>query len=175
MTKTDEEKRTEIINFCKNLYLGNWWIETSYEPESFGYQTIRGYVKDQEHHFNIFISEYDVAIDGYLAYQFTEEKDTGDAWVRIDSITKEAEIIFEDDNYPDKLREDLSNLVPKISEMLNVLSEFIKNIYPAITLSYEARIKAEIEAEIEQRERERELYEDLEEREIQELHEDLED
>lgn len=51
-----------------------------------------------------------------------------DAWVRISSDDKKAEIIIEDDDYPDKLREDLTNLIPKITEMINVISEFTEDL-----------------------------------------------
>jgi hypothetical protein len=119
----------EIIYFCKNLYPGDWWIDTSHERESFGVQTLIGNVKDANHSFQVFIdSDLEVNIDGYLLYQFTEEKDMSDAWVRISSDDKKAEIIFDDDNYPDKLREDLTNLIPKITEMINVISEFTEDL-----------------------------------------------
>ena len=116
---------TKIKAFCEDLYPGDWWIYTSHERESFGVQTLIGNVKDNDHSFQVFIySDLEVNIDGYLLYQFTEEKDMSDAWVCISSDDKKAEIIFDNDNYPDKLREDLTNLIPKITEMINVISEF---------------------------------------------------
>ena len=119
----------EIIYFCQDRYPGHWWIDTSHERESFGVQTLIGNVKDHDHSFQVFIdSDLEVNIDGYLLYQFTEEKDMSDAWVRISSDDKKAEIIIEDDDYPDKLREDLTNLIPKITEMINVISEFTEDL-----------------------------------------------
>ena len=116
---------TKVKAFCQDHYPGDWWIDTSYERESFGVQTLYGNVKDRDHSFQVSIdSDLEVNIDGYLLYQFTEERDMSDAWVRISSDDKKAEIIFDDDNYPDKLREDLTNLIPKITEMINVISEF---------------------------------------------------
>lgn len=123
----------KIKLLCKDRYLGDWWIDTSHERESFGVQTLIGNVKDHDHSFQVFIdSDLEVNIDGYLLYQFTEEKDTSDAWVRISSDDKKAEIIFDNDNYPNKLREDLTNLIPKITEMINVISEFAEQYKEAV-------------------------------------------
>jgi hypothetical protein len=111
----------EIIHFCNNLYLGDWWIDNT--------SLLKGQVKDVKHSFLIDIySDLEITIDGYLLYQFTEKNDMSEAWVAISSIDKKAEIIIEDDSYPDKIREDLNNLIPKITEMMNIISEFIEDL-----------------------------------------------
>ena len=111
----------KIIYFCNNLYPGYWWIDNT--------SSLKGQVKDVKHSFLIDIySDLEITIDGYLLYQFTEKNDMSKAWVTISSIDKKAEIIIEDDSYPDKIREDLNNLIPKITEMMNIISEFIEDL-----------------------------------------------
>ena len=113
----------KIIYFCQDRYPGNWF------QSDYGYKTIRGLIKDEKNYFNVSIdSDLKVNIKGKMLYQFTEEKDMPDAWVRISSDDKKAEIIIEDDDYSDKLREDLTNLIPKITEMINVISEFTEDL-----------------------------------------------
>ena len=109
----------QIIDFCQNVYLGEWCVE----KECY---RIHGIIKDQENYFIVDIyNDFEIKIDGYLLYQ-TQESNMLEAWVQISSIDKKAEVIIEDDNYPDKLREDLTNLIPKITEIINVILEFIK-------------------------------------------------
>jgi len=109
----------EIIDFCQNFYLGKWCFEKKC-------YRIRGIIKDQENYFIVDIyNDFEVKIDGYLLYQ-TQEPNMLEAWVQISSIDKKAEVIIEDDNYPDKLRKDLTSLIPKITEIINVILEFIK-------------------------------------------------
>lgn len=121
---------TKIKAFCKDLYPGDWWIDTSYERESFGGYLI-GNVKDRDHSFQVFIdSDFNVSIEGSLLYHGC------DAWAKISSneqeIGFEIETIIEDDNYLEKLRKDLTNLIPKINEMVDVISEFAEQYKEAV-------------------------------------------
>lgn len=120
----------EIIDFCRNFYLGEWCIQKN-KQECY---RIHGIIKDPENYFVVDIyNDFEVKINGYLLYQ-TQEPNMLKAWVQISSIDKEAEIIIEDDNYPDKLRKDLTSLIPKITEIINVILEFIKKF---ITVTFE--------------------------------------
>ena len=114
---------TKIKAFCQDRYPGDWWIDTSHERESFGVQTLIGNVKDRDHSFQVSIdNDFNVSIEGYLIYHGS------DAWVEISSneqeIGFEIETVIEDDNYLEKLRKDLTRSIPKILEMVNVISEF---------------------------------------------------
>ena len=122
---------TKIKAFCKDRYPGDWWIDTSHERESFGVQTLIGNVKDHDHSFQVFIdSDFNVSIEGSLLYHGC------DAWVEISSnqqeIGFEIETVIEDDNYLEKLRKDLTRSIPKILEMVNVISEFAKQYKEAV-------------------------------------------
>lgn len=117
--------------FCKDLYPGDWWIDTSHERESFGVQILMGNVKDHDHFFQVFIdSDFNVSIEGSLLYHGC------DAWVEISSneqeIGFEIETVIEDDNYLEKLRKDLTRSIPKILEMVNVISEFAEQYKEAV-------------------------------------------
>lgn len=121
---------TKVKAFCENRYPGDWWIDKSHERESFGVYLI-GNVKDANHSFQVFIdSDFNVSIEGSLLYHGC------DAWVEISSneqeIGFEIETAIEDDNYLEKLRKDLQISVPKILEMVNVISEFAEQYKEAI-------------------------------------------
>lgn len=122
---------TKVKAFCENRYPGDWWIDKSHERESFGVQTLIGNVKDHDHSFQVFIdSDFNVSIEGSLLYH------GWDAWVEISSneqeIGFEIEPIIEDDNYLEKLRKDLTRSIPKILEMVNVISEFAEQYKEAV-------------------------------------------
>lgn len=122
---------TKVKAFCENRYPGDWWIDTSYKRESFGIQILIGNIKDRDHSFQVFIdSDFNVSIEGSLLYHGC------DAWVEISSneqeIGFEIETAIEDDNYLEKLRKDLTNLIPKISEMLDIISEFAEQYKEAV-------------------------------------------
>lgn len=122
---------TKIKAFCQDYYPGDWWIDTSYKQESFGVQTLIGNVKDRDHSFQVSIdSDFNVSIEGYLIYHGS------DAWVEISSneqeIGFEIETIIKDDNYLEKLRKDLIGSIPKILEMVDVISEFAEQYKEAV-------------------------------------------
>ena len=127
---TDLQSKLAQLNktklFCKDLYPGDWYIQSDY-----GYKTIRGLITDKENYFDVSIdSDFNVSIEGYLLYHGF------DAWIKIDSneqeIGFEIETIIKDDNYLEKLRKDLTNLIPKISEMVDAISEFAEQYKEAV-------------------------------------------
>lgn len=122
---------TKIKTFCKDRYPGDWWIDTSHEQDFFGVQILMGNVRDHDHSFQVFIdSDFNVSIEGSLLYHGCDD------WVEISSneqeIGFEIDTIIEDDNYLEKLRKDLTNLIPKISKMVDVISEFAEQYKEAV-------------------------------------------